>query len=286
MTFITAVVMLGALAVILVTVLAAANRLLFVATDARLEAVVSALPGTNCGACGQAGCAAFGAALIAADAAPAECTVSPADVKERLAKFLGVDVGEAQARVARLACAGGTNVALIHAHYRGENTCAAAAPVAGGGHGCAWGCLGFGDCERSCDFDAILMNEHALPIVDDDLCIACNDCVVACPQDLFVLAPRKQRLWVPCSNPLAGDELLQECQVACTACAKCAFDAPGVISMQDNLAVVDPAAPQTRAAIERCPTGAIVWLDEEGRSIMGSAARVPVRHRPRPVALS
>ena len=286
MIFITAVVTLGALAVILVTALAVANRLLFVATDARLEAVVNALPGTNCGACGQAGCAAFAAALVAGNAAPAECTVSPVDVKERLAKFLGVDVGQAQARVARLACAGGTNVALVHAHYRGENTCAAAAPVAGGGHGCAWGCLGFGDCERSCDFDAITMNEHALPVVDDDLCIACNDCVVACPQDLFSLAPRAQRLWVPCNNPLAGDELLEECRVACTACAKCAFDAPGVVSMQGNLAVVDPAAPQNRAAIERCPTGAIVWLDEQGRAVTGREARVPVRHRPRPVAQS
>ena len=45
----------------------------------------------------------------------------------------------------------------------GSQTCRAAALVAGGGKGCFWGCLGLGDCDVACDFDAIHMNAHELP---------------------------------------------------------------------------------------------------------------------------
>ena len=48
---------------------------------------------------------------------------------------LGVDVGAEERMVARLACAGGSNVARNHARYHGEESCRSAARVAGGGHG-------------------------------------------------------------------------------------------------------------------------------------------------------
>ena len=66
-------------------------------------------------------------------------------------------------------------------------TCAAATLVAGGGKGCFWGCLGLGDCQVACTFDAIEMNAHRLPVVDESRCTACGDCVTACPKDLFSL---------------------------------------------------------------------------------------------------
>jgi Na+-translocating ferredoxin:NAD+ oxidoreductase subunit B len=55
-----------------------------------------------------------------------------------------------------------------------------------------------------------------------------------------------------------------DCAVACTACGKCVQDAaPGLISIQRGLAVIDDTriTLQSRAALERCPTGAIAWLD-------------------------
>ena len=60
----------------------------------------------------------------------------------------------------RLACAGGSNVARHRAHYVGLQTCAAAALVAGGGKACFWGCLGLGDCDRACEYDAIEMDRQ------------------------------------------------------------------------------------------------------------------------------
>jgi len=166
-------------------------------------------------------------------------------------------------RVARLMCAGGTDVALQAAEYRGLQTCAAATAVAGGGKGCAWGCLGLADCARVCEFDAIAMDANGLPVVDPVACTACGDCVDACPKGLFTLLPADAHLLVQCKNLVGGDEALEQCKVACTACGKCVQDAaPGLISVASGVAVVDydriaHAGPR---AVERCPTGAIVWL--------------------------
>ena len=101
--------------------------------------------------------------------------------RELLAVFLGVDAGAEEKLVERLACAGGINVARNRAHYEGIDSCRGAALVAGGGKACFWGCLGLGDCEVVCDVDAIVMNEYELPVVIEDRCTACGDCVDACP---------------------------------------------------------------------------------------------------------
>jgi Fe-S-cluster-containing hydrogenase component 2 len=131
------------------------------------------------------------------------------------------------------------------------------------------------------------MDEHDLPVVSDDTCTACGDCVVACPKDLFSLHPVSHRLWVACKNQLHGEAAEAECEVACTACARCAADAPGgLITMVDNLAVVDYTRNHlaTRVPIERCPTGAIVWLDARQGPLKGVEAKKITRKSALPVA--
>lgn len=274
---------LGGLTFVLATGLVVANRRLHVDIDERIDVVETMLPGANCGACGWPGCRAFAEALVAGDATPGKCTVGSADANAAIAAFLGIDVGAEEARVARLACAGGNNVARNRAHYTGDASCRSASVVSGGGKSCFWGCLGLGDCERSCDFDAITMSAESLPIVDESACTACGDCVEICPKDLFSLHPVSHRLWVACRNLEAGDEVLEDCEVACTACARCAVDAPpGLIEMRANLPIVDYAGPhETRLPIDRCPTGAIVWLEPDGRVVKGDSARPVVRHTAR-----
>jgi Na+-translocating ferredoxin:NAD+ oxidoreductase RNF subunit RnfB len=267
-------------------VLALANRKLYVWEDPRIDEVEQMLPATNCGACGTAGCRPFAEALIKGEVDPGECTVSTDEERQQIADYLGVDVGEHEKRTARLACAGGSHVAHIRAHYDGLESCRAASLVSGGGKGCVWGCLGFGDCEVVCDYDAIVMDEHHVPVVIDALCTACGDCVDVCPRDLFSIHPVSHQLWVACNNKETGAAAEAECAVICDGCGRCAVDAPeGLVRMQDNLAVVDYDKNQlaTRIAIERCPTGAIVWIDEKQGVQKGVKAKKIIRRQALPL---
>ncbi|MDH3768478.1 MAG: RnfABCDGE type electron transport complex subunit B, partial [Gammaproteobacteria bacterium] len=189
-----AVVTLGGLTFLIATALVVAQSRLRVDEDPRIEPVYELLPHTDCGACGYPGCRAFAEALAAAEVPPGKCTVGTEEEKQAIADILSVDVGNVEKVVARLACAGGANVARMHAFYEGLDSCRGAALVAGGGKGCFWGCLGYGDCEAVCDVDAIIMSQDKLPVVIEDLCTACGDCVDACPKDLFTLHPVSHRL--------------------------------------------------------------------------------------------
>jgi RnfABCDGE-type electron transport complex B subunit len=270
-TTLLATAIMSGLGVFFGTGLAVANRFLRVEEDPRIDMIEEMLPASNCGACGEAGCRAFSEQLIAGARKPSACTVSSPDTIESIAAFLGVDAGKQEKRVARLHCAGGRGLAQQIAEYEGFENCRAAHVVGGGGKGCIWGCLGLDDCEIACTFDAIYMNELSLPVVIPEKCTACGDCVEACPRDLFEILPLSHALIVQCKAPLEGDEARAVCQVACDACGRCEQDAaPGLITMQNNLPVVDYSAggPADPAATYRCPTGAIKWVDGEqfGRS--------------------
>ena len=278
MLALTAVAALGGLTIVLASLLVIANKKLYVWEDPRIDQVEEMLPHANCGACGLPGCRPFAEALVQGETQPGKCTVSSDDGREAIATFLNVDVGAATKIVARLACAGGTNVARHRAHYDGLQTCGAAAQVAGGGKGCFWGCLGLADCAEVCDFDAIHMDAHSIPVVSEAKCTACGDCVDACPKDLFSLQSAAHRLWVQCKSLEAGDELLEDCEVACTACGRCATDGPGLITMQDNLPVIDYGRNhKTKTPIQRCPTGAIVWIDPKTGPEKGHDAKKIIR---------
>ncbi len=273
------------LGVILSTLLVFANKKLWVFEDPRIDEVEELLPSTNCGACGTAGCRPFAEALIAGEIEPANCTVNSAEATDEIAEYLGVDAGDVVKRVARLACAGGTHVAKSKAHYDGMDTCRAAALINGGPKLCNWGCIGLGECSDVCDQDAITMNSHGLPIVNPEKCTACNDCVEICPKGLFSIEPVNQQLWVACKNLIHGDAAEAECEVACNACERCVVDSPDdLIVMVDNLAIINYEKNHLASpvAAERCPTGAIVWLNNEIAS-KGSKAKKIVRNEALPI---
>jgi len=259
-------------------VIAMVNKKFWVWEDPRIGEVEELLPSTNCGACGVPGCRAFAEAVVSGEQQPSGCTVMGPDDIADVASYLGVDAGEANKRVARLLCAGGKNEAARNSDYSGFENCKAAAAVASGGKACTWGCLGLADCEESCLLDAIYMNENELPVVIPELCTACNDCVIACPLDLFELMPMDQKLIVQCKNLLHGDSAEDLCSVACNACMKCVADSePDVIEIRNNLAVIDYEKNSLTdpKAIARCETGAIVWV--EGQQFKESPAKLEIR---------
>ncbi len=274
------------LGLILSAALAYANRKLWVYEDPRIDEVEELLPLSNCGACGTAGCRPFAEALIAGEVEPAQCTVNSRDANEDIADYLGVDAGAVEKKVARLACAGGAHVARMRAHYDGLDSCRAAALIAGGPKACTWGCLGLADCADVCEFDAISMNRQGLPEVSADKCTGCEDCVEVCPKGLFSIQPISHRLWVACKNEQRDEVAEADCEVACTACERCAKDSPeGLITIRDNLAIVDYSknALASKVATERCPTGAIVWLDGARGALKGREAKRIVRQSALPL---
>ena len=258
--------------------LAVADRFFKVVEDPRIDAVEKLLPGSNCGACGQPGCRGLAEKIVVGAEKPSRCSVSSPAGLEAIADFLGVEVGDADRRVARVHCGGGLGRARQLASYEGFASCRAAHLTGGGGLECSWGCLGLADCVRACTFDAMRMNAWRLPVVDPERCTACGDCVEACPRDLIDLMPVSHHLIVQCRVPLAADEARRLCTAACDACGRCAADAaPGLIRMAQNLPVVDYAAggPAAPAATFRCPTGAIRWV--VGEQFAGEEAPAEAR---------
>ncbi|HOX24492.1 MAG TPA: RnfABCDGE type electron transport complex subunit B [Candidatus Krumholzibacteria bacterium] len=251
----------GGLGVFFSAALAIADKKLRVEEDPRIGLAVEVLPGANCGACGFAGCNAYAEAVVTAGAGINRCPVGGQGAIDGLALIMGVEATTAVKHVVRLMCRGTASLAREKAHYDGPTSCAVQDLVSGGAKACQWGCLGGGDCVSVCTFGALEMGPDGLPVVYEDLCMACAACVTACPRDLFELHPVTREFFVFCKNHDDPKTAKDVCEVACTGCTICARNSEGAITMVENLAVIDhekinPAI----IPIEKCKTRAIGWL--------------------------
>lgn len=239
--------------------LALAAKKFCVEEDPRLSGILSSLPGANCGACGKAGCIGFAESLIQGECSINSCAITEAEERKKISHILGVELEEKVKTIAVLHCGGGNKV-KDRFIYNGPKTCAAANLVMGGQKECVYGCLGFGDCEKVCAFDAIKMSAEGLPVVDAAKCTACGKCVAACPKKLFTLAPITSPVYVACRSLDLGKDTKAVCPVGCIACKlcekACKFDAIHVIN---NVAVIDyHKCTSCGECVKVCPTKAIL----------------------------
>jgi electron transport complex protein RnfB len=268
MSFFLPILTMAVLGILFASGLALAYKKLKVEEDPKIEKVNAALPQANCGACGFSGCRAFAEAVVKGKAESSGCPVGGEEVATEIATILGVSAGKIIKRVARVHCRGTSDAALPRGLYLGVTTCLAA-HIIGGNKQCSYGCLGFGDCVRSCQFDALSMGTEGLPIVKEENCTACGKCVDACPRNLLELHPIEQNILVYCRS-LDGPKVSRKlCKNACIACGICARACPEAIVMENNLAVITDYKkidPEKIPAIEKCPTKAIGRLikEEEG----------------------
>lgn len=234
-----------ALGVVAAIILYFVSRKFHVREDPRLEKVLDALPNTNCGGCGYPGCSAFANALLETDdLAPMHCPVGGNEVMKEVADILGLEIKERDPFVAVVRCSGSFDVRKKTNIYDGAANCTIASELYSGDKGCAYGCVGLGECVDACDFEAMYMDpKTGLPVVIDNKCTACNACVTACPKDIIQLWPqgrKDQRIYVACINEEKGGVARKECSVACSGCSKCVeeckFDA---INIENNLATID-----------------------------------------------
>jgi len=219
--------------------LAIASRRLAVKTDPRLEKIHGLLPGSNCGACGGAGCFGFADKLLKGEASVSACRVSEERVKEEIARILGKKLEKDTKLSAILHCGGGKKV-KDRFLYDGIEDCISANLALAGEKECVFGCLGYGSCAAICPFGAIHMTGEGLPAVDKARCKACNKCVQACPKKLFSLIPWASNVYIACSSHDTGKDTIKACPVGCIACRKCEQVCPvSAIQIIDNLAVID-----------------------------------------------
>jgi electron transport complex protein RnfB len=242
-----------------------AYKKLRVEEDPKVERVSEILPQANCGACGYSGCRAFAEAVAKGDVSPNSCPVGGEEVASQIADILGVKPSEFIKKIARLHCRGTREAAKDRGIYVGISTCYASHLV-GGNKQCSYGCLGLGDCVRSCPFDAMYMGKEGLPVVIEEKCTACGRCVDACPRNLLELHPLSQNIMVFCRSQDRGPFARKVCQNACIACGICVRACPDSIIMENYLAKIidyNKIAPEKIPEIEKCPTDAIARIKKE-----------------------
>ena len=238
--------------------LAYASKKFAIVTDPRVERVLGALPGANCGGCGYAGCAAYANAVASGAAAPNRCTPGGIETAQKIAGILGLGAVTFERSVAFIRCQGAAK-ALRDAAYAGPQTCSLAVLVGEGPLACKNACVLMGECQAACAYGAITWQPGTVPVIREDLCTACGKCIAACPRALITLRGEQKRVLVLCRSQDKGPLAKKNCPVACIACTKCVQTCPvQAISMDGNVAVIDTqACVLCGKCVPVCPTGAI-----------------------------
>ena len=248
MDILIAIGILGGLGLIFGLVLAIASKVFYVETDPRLDQLNECLPGANCGGCGYAGCGGYAEAVLKGEAAIGKCASGGDECASRMAEIMGVKAEKMTRRVAMVFCSGykrkdaeGKTIGLLEkGNYEGVQDCLAATKVGGRGHTiCKFGCLGFGNCAKVCQYDAIRVVD-GVARVDFDKCVGCMSCAAACPRGIIHPVEYGEHIVISCSSHAKGNITTRGCTIGCIGCGLCKKVCPkDAITLTRNLAVID-----------------------------------------------
>ena len=131
---------------------------------------------------------------------------------------------------------------------------------------CRYGCLGGGSCAEACLLAAISIEGSGPPVVDEDKCVGCALCEMACPQNIIDVIYSEHSILPKCSNTDAGKSAGEACGNSCIACGICVKVCPaGAINIDEGKPVIDPAVClDCGMCAVKCPRGVI----RDSRGIM------------------
>lgn len=240
------VAILGGLGIVSAVLLFATAKRFSVKENPKIAEIEELLPGANCGGCGRNGCHDFATACAEAKTLDGlRCPSCNDEVMARIASIVGLaGVAHAEPKVAVLHCNGTCANRPKKSEYDGPRSCHIENSLYLGARGCAYGCLGCGDCVAYCKFGAMMINPiTGIVEIDDSKCVGCGACAKVCPRHLIELrnrGPRGMRVYVACANKDKGALAMKECAVSCIGCGKCLKECPhGAITVEDSLARID-----------------------------------------------
>jgi electron transport complex protein RnfB len=244
MSLIEGVIVTGGIGLLCALSIAWVSHKFAVEIDEKLEKVISALPGANCGACGLASCANLAETTVRAveegEKLP-KCVQGGEETIHEIEDILGVKIPFEEKKIATVICSGGKRCNNLYDYVGVEDCWESLALNSKGDKACEYGCLGHGSCMKACPFNAIRMNKRGLPIIDKSLCTACGTCVRTCPRKIIRLALVSERFYVSCSSEEKGKDVRKKCEIGCIACRLCEKVCPvDAVHVVDNLAVIDP----------------------------------------------
>lgn len=252
------IIVLGGLGLLFGVLLSIASKLFAVKVDPKVEELLSALPGANCGACGYPGCAGLANALAEGRAPTNACSIGGQKVANHVAEILGVNAASFDKKVAVVLCQGDCDKSKNKYEYQGLQDCRIQSTLAGGKKECSYGCVGCGSCFDVCKFDAIRMIDD-IAVVNRDKCTACNKCVEICPKKIIELVPYTNNAVVKCKSQDPGKMVRSYCSVGCIGCQICVKNCPtDAFSFENNLARINyDKCINCMVCVEKCPTNAI-----------------------------
>lgn len=254
-----AIAVIAVVAVVIGIILGIAEKIFHVNVDQKEIDVREALPGSNCGGCGHAGCDALAHAIAKGEAPASSCPVGGRPVAEKVAAIMGQELGEINRMVAYVKCDGNGEKKTVKYNYIGTDSCTLAALMPGSSmYSCQHGCLGFGSCAKVCPQRAIGIIDRKA-VVDEDLCVACGTCIKTCPHQLIEFVPAGAKYRVQCSSHVKGKDVRDACTAGCISCKICESNCPSdAIHVVDNIAKIDyDKCTQCGLCVSKCPRNII-----------------------------
>lgn len=226
--------------------------------DERIDRISEILPGANCGGCGYAGCSALAEAVVLNGESAAKCNLMTDEKNQIICGIMGIKAENVQKKTAEINCCEISSACSDRYDFTGINDCYTAMQLNGGQKNCEYGCLGFGDCVKECNFNALSISDKIAKISYEN-CVGCGRCAAKCPKNLISMVDESKKYFVACSSNDKGNIVKNYCSNGCIGCKicekNCEFDA---IHVENNLAKIDyDKCTSCGSCASACPKGVI-----------------------------